>query len=519
MLIFMAIIIFVFVLYFGTDRGSRMANALAVVDGTLIGESEYYNEYSKMMDMVKARYGAALTADMLKQMNLKQLAYDTLINRQIIIAKAADLKIQVSDDELRQMITAMPALQTAGKFDNYKYQQLLRYNRLTSEDFEAGQKVNLAANKIETLIREGIKVSDQEVLDLYTLQSQKINLTFIQISAAGMSKQANPSMADLESYLKNNTSEFRVPEQVKIKYLYFAAGAFAPADVSPADVRDQYSRRKDTFKSKDGKSLSLEQARPLIIAELKQARGMQNASAEAKKAHDTIYQEDNFDAYAAKNNIPVQTIDFFPLNKPPLAFAAVKDLAQQLAAMHKNDISKALTTDSGYYVIRLEDKRASYTPQLKDIEKDVRESYLKSERDKMAAEEAAGMIEKLRKGDSLEKLAAAKGLAIQETGLFQPGSSIPKLGAHPEAAEMLLSLSLNQPYPEKPLSVNNAYVIFKLKDVSPLDTNDFAIKKEVYKKVATNLKRDEAMKAWLEGNKAAMIKSKRLKINKEAKDL
>ncbi len=33
MLVFMAIIIFVFVLYFGTDRGSRAANALAVVDG------------------------------------------------------------------------------------------------------------------------------------------------------------------------------------------------------------------------------------------------------------------------------------------------------------------------------------------------------------------------------------------------------------------------------------------------------------------------------------------------------
>jgi peptidyl-prolyl cis-trans isomerase D len=519
MLVFMAIIIFVFVLYFGTDRGSRAANALAIVDGVQISESEYYNEYSKMTDMVKARYGGALTADMLKQMDLKKVSYDNLINRQIIIAKANDLKLQVSDDELRQMITTMPALQTDGKFDNYKYKQLLRYNKLTAEDFEASQKVNLAAGKIETIIREGIKVSDQEVLDLYALQNQKINLDFVQISGADITRQANPSTSDLETYLKNNSNAFRVPEQVKIKYLYFATEMFSSAEISPSDIRDYYNRRKENYKSKDGKPMGMDEAKPMIIKELKQGRGMQNAFAEAKKAHDTIYQEDNFDAYATKNNLKVQVVDFFPLNKPPQAFASVKDLSEQLAGLQKNDISKVLTGDNGYYVIRMDDKKAAYTPKLKDIENDVRQSYLKSEQDKIAAEEAATAVEKLRKGESLDKLAQQKSFKMQETGLFQPGNVIPKLGSHPEAMEMILSLSLNHPYTEKPLKINNTHVIFKLKEMSTLDMKDFEAKKEIYRKVAMNLKKEEAMKSWLEGNKAAMIKAKRLKINKGAKDL
>jgi len=90
--------------------------------------------------MVRARYGAALTADMLKQMDLKKMAYDSLINRQIIIAKARDLKLQVSDDELRQMIMAMPAVQTDGKFDSSKYKQLLRYNKLTPKILKPARK-------------------------------------------------------------------------------------------------------------------------------------------------------------------------------------------------------------------------------------------------------------------------------------------------------------------------------------------------------------------------------------------
>lgn len=519
MLVFMGIIIFVFVLYFGTDRSMQTANALAVVDGYVVTESEYYNEYSKMTDMIRAQYGAALTADMLKQMDLKKIAYNNLINRQVIIARAKDMKMQVSDDELRQMIMAMPALQTNGKFDNDKYKQLLRFNRMTAEDFEAGQKVSLAAGKIETIILEGIKVSDQEVLDLYTLQNQKINLGFMAVAGSDVAGKINPTASDLENYLKHNGNAFRVSEQAKIQYLYFAGEAFSPAEISSSDIRDYYNRHKDSYKGKDGKPLAPEQAAPMIARDLKQSRGMQEAYLEAKKAHDAIYQEQNFDDYAAKHKLKTQTVDFFPLNKPPQSLASVKDLAQELASLQRKDISRVLGAGNGYFVIRLEDKKAAYTPQLKVIENDVRQAYLKSEKERVAAEEAASLLEKLRKGESMEKVAAAKGLKIQETGFFQPGNVIPKLGANPDAVNVLMSLSLSHPYPEKPMAIGNSQVILKLKDQSALDMTDFEAKKEIYRKVAMNLKREEAMKTWLEGNKEALMKEKRLKIHKELKDL
>jgi hypothetical protein len=48
---------------------------------------------------------------------------------------------------------------------------------------------------------------------------------------------------------------------------------------------------------------------------------------------------------------------------------------------------------------------------------------------------------------------------------------------------------------------------------------DFESKKDSYKKVFASIKREEAMQTWLEGNKMAMIKEKRINIKKEAKDL
>ncbi len=85
---------------------------------------------------------------------------------------------------------------------NVSIRQMLRYNRLSAEDFEALQKIDLMANKIESIVREGIKVSDREIYDIYVLQNQKINVNFVQISGKNVKKKITPTPAELENYLK-----------------------------------------------------------------------------------------------------------------------------------------------------------------------------------------------------------------------------------------------------------------------------------------------------------------------------
>lgn len=519
MYIILGIIIFVFVLYFGSNKAGRYAQAIAVVDGKIISEGEFLDEYGKLMDMARLRYGAKLTPEALKEMDLKKVAFDTLLNRQIIIAKAADLKVQVSDDELRKMIMSIPALQTDGIFDQRKYQQLLRYNKTSAEDFENMQKVDLTANKIETLIRDGIKVSDKEVVDFYAIQNQKINVNFIQVTATDIKKKIIPTQSELENHLKNNGKLFRKPEQVKIKYLSFNSGDFAPANISDSDLREYYNRNRDKYKVKDGRQLEFAEARSSVIKELMNSRGIQDAYAEAKKAHDTIYQEDNFDGYAVKNKLKINNLEFFPLNKAPREFASVKDLAAILVDLQKNEISKVIKTDNACYVVQMVDKKPSYLPKLSDIRDEVEKYFIQSEKQNMAEKEASSILTDLKKGNPLDKIAGEKGLKINETGLFQPGNIIPKVGISPEAAEAIIQLSANKPYPDKPFRINNAYLIFKFKDVGNIDQNDFEAKKDLYKKALTSFKREEIMQAWLLGNKEKMLKEGRIKIKKDIKEL
>jgi peptidyl-prolyl cis-trans isomerase D len=519
MYLILGIIIFVFVLYFGSNKAGRTAEAIAVVDGRIISEGEFQDQYGKLMDMTRLRYGAKLTPEALKEMGLKKIVYDSLLNRQIIISKSADLKVQVSDEELRKMIMSIPALQTDGVFDERKYQQLLRYNKTSAEDFENMQKIDLTANKIEALIRDGIKVSDKEIFDVYVLQNQKINLNFVQIAGTDIKKKITPTETELENYLKNNSKQFHKSEQVKIKYLSFTGNDFAPANTSDADLRDYYNRNRDKYITKSGKQLQFAEARGAVTKELMNLRGMQIAYTEAKKAHDTIYQEDNFEAYAAKNKLKINILDFFPLNKPPQELASAKELAAILMDLQKNEISPVIKTNNCYYIVRVVDKKASYLPKLSDIRNEVEKYFVESEKQNMAEKEANAILAGLKKGGTLDKITREKGLKINETGLFQPGNIIPKVGISREATQAITHLTSNKPYPDKPFRINNSYLIFKFKDASNIDRKDFEAKKDLYKKTFISIKREETMQTWLEGNKEGMIKEGRIKIKKDFKEL
>jgi peptidyl-prolyl cis-trans isomerase D len=257
----------------------------------------------------------------------------------------------------------------------------------------------------------------------------------VQISGKNVKKQITPTPAELESYLSNNSNLFRRPEQVKIKYLFFPSDVFSPGSISDSDVRDYYNRSKDKYRNKEGKQLSLADVKNAIIKEFKKTRGMQNAYKEAKKAHDVIYQEDNFDAYSNKNNLKVYNVEFFPLNKPPKEFTSMRDLAAVLLDLQKNEISKILVAENGYYLLKVLDKKPAYLPKFKDIENEVKNHFIENEMNMLAGREAQTILDRVKSGESFDKIAREKGLKINETGFFMPGNTIPKLGFNQDVAE------------------------------------------------------------------------------------
>ncbi|HOO40472.1 MAG TPA: SurA N-terminal domain-containing protein [Syntrophales bacterium] len=513
------LIIIVFALYFGSMGGQQTAEAIATVDGKAISYVEYEKEYQGLLEAAQQQFKGMLTNELIKSLNLKQRALDNLVNQAVIVRKADELGIKVTDEEVRNSILSFPGFQKDGVFREYLYQDLLRMNHLTPEEFEASHKRNILVEKIRELLQSGVFVTDREVFDLYRIRNEKISIQFVKLQAADMAKEISPTQSDLEAFLKQNGDRFRIPEQVRLKYLVFTASDMeSSANPAEIDITDYVAQQKDAWQRQNPK-LTDTAMRGMAIAELKKILGMKDASRKAKDAHDTIYQEENFDQFAAQNRCTVRSTDFFPLNNPPREFSGISDFTKNLLDLQKDEISPVMFDEHGYYVFQLLEKKPAHLPVLKEVEPTVRAMFVASESQRLVLQKAQAILDRLKKGEAWQKVCAEKGLTSSETGLFLPGEPIPQIGASEEISDSLLSLTVNAPYPEKPFVSGNSVYVIRFLARGNIDPADYEARKGNLKNGLLRFKQEDVIRSWLEANKAAMIKNGRLKINKDAKSL
>jgi len=515
----LGIIIIVFIFYFGSMGGSQKADALVTIDGKTISMADFQIQYQDLVEMYRQRFGGRMSEEFLKAMKLKEQVLDRMVYETILIKKAQDLHVDVSDEELKNAIAATPAFQKNGVFDEQQYRQMLRYNRMTPEDFETKQKKAMVVSKLEDLMQDGVTVADQELYNFYRTANEKISLVWARLPVKDLQNDIRPSAADLDKYLKDHSNEFRVPEQVKVKIARFTPQAFAGgAEVTDNEIQEAYSRYK-AQQGKSGKIEPLSAVKEKIIRDIKHGKGMRVAYDAAKKAHDTIYQQNNFDAYTTQNHLPTENTGFFPAKNPPPHLGSISDFAKIAFSLQKDEISKIMSSNSGYYIMKLEEKKTAYTPTTKEVEPELRRRYVEDESQRLARRDAEGLLGRMKAGERLKKIAGERKLAVAETGPFLPGAPPASLGSSPELRRTLFQLSEKKSYADQVFYHDGAFLLLEFKERSKVSDSDFANQKPALKDALLRIKKTEAIQSWMETTKAAMIKDGRMKFHKETKDL
>ena len=518
--ILLGIIIVVFIFYFGSTRWREKAEAIAIIDGRVIPYVEFHKNYLKLVDAYREQYKGALTDDILKSLNLKQQAYDNIINQAVILQKAKDLGIEVSEEEIKGSILSTPAFQRDGVFDERIYNQLLRQNKMTPADFEDSQRMLITTVKLEDVIQSAVKVSDKEVFDLYRLQNEKINVQYLSLSAKSYRQKISPRRADLESYLKEHENAFSVPDEIQIKYISFPGRNFTSSVTVPdAEATDYYTRNKDKFMKKGGSVAPFAEVRSRIVDALKQVHAMRVAALEAKKAHDEIYQKENFDEFAGKSGLRVNSTNYFSAKNPPQEFRQAHDFTRVAFGLQKDEISNVVSDDKAYYVLKLIARKPAHIPAFNEIEKEVERQYVEEESIRICKKDALDILDRLKKGEALTKISQEKGLKLEETGLFLPAFTMPKLGFSRDMSTALFQLSEKHPYPDTVYDIKGNFVIVKFKERGKLDLKDFEAKKVAIGTQLLRVKKSEVIVSWIMKNKEAMIKEGRLKFTKDIKDI
>ena len=136
----------------GDERGSDGSTVAATVNGTQISAQDYQMAYRNLYQFYQNLYSDKFNAAMEQQLQLPKTAIDQLVRMVLLEQEGNRLGVDVSRQELVDAIAKIPQFQKDGVFDRQTYVDVLNYQRLSPEGFEASQERALFTEKVEEQI-------------------------------------------------------------------------------------------------------------------------------------------------------------------------------------------------------------------------------------------------------------------------------------------------------------------------------------------------------------------------------
>src|SRR5512135_768859 len=110
--ILLGAIVVVFVFWGVGSWTSHQRGIIATVNGQSISQEDYRAAYNRLVDQARQNFGNSLSEDLLKSLQIPQMALDQLIDRALLRQAADRLKLEVTDEELAGAVRSVPAFQS-----------------------------------------------------------------------------------------------------------------------------------------------------------------------------------------------------------------------------------------------------------------------------------------------------------------------------------------------------------------------------------------------------------------------
>ena len=410
--------------FFGVDyyfRSGDRAGEVASVAGTPITQVEFDNALRAQENRMRQALGRNFDPAMFDNPEVRYSVLDGLIGQKLLQSEARRGRFNVSDDQVRQFISEIPAFQEEGKFSQARYEQLLAMQNPPKSPVEFAQDVRreLMLGPVQDAISGGNIVARTNVERYLGLLEQQREVAVAAIDADAYLKSVKIDDAAVKAFYDANPSAFQVPEEVKLEYVTLSPDTLgAQIDVDPAEVRKQYDANVRQY----GKPEEREAAH-ILIAVKPDASAEQKA--DAKKKAEEIAAE-------AKKN-PAQFGEMAKkFSQDPgsaqqggdLGFFArdgsmVKPFEDAVFSMKEGEIAGPIQTDFGWHVIKLVAVNPAKLQSFDEVKAQI-EQDLKRQKASRKFAEAAEQLQNLvyEQADSLQPVAKALNLTVQTSPLL-----------------------------------------------------------------------------------------------------
>jgi peptidyl-prolyl cis-trans isomerase D len=202
--------------------------------------------------------------------------------------------------------------------------------------------------------------------------------------------------------------------------------------------------------------------------------------------------------YAAENDIPVISTEYFSQEDPIPYIQGDEKLKQLVFSLQNKEISEVIEFDDDFYIIQVMDRKPSYLPEMDEVAGQVEadyKDYLATMEAKSAAER---YLEKLRQGNDWDELAEEMNMQPETTDFFTRLDFPENIGGIQGLNEAAFNLSENNRYPEAVFEGEEGVFVIRWEDKQGIDKEKYQEEKQRYADSIISSKRQVLYYSWLE---------------------
>jgi peptidyl-prolyl cis-trans isomerase D len=498
---FLLIICASMVTYLIPGIGSGVALERSGVVATVAGEDIRTDDVNRVVQnqMRQQRVSPEMAA-FYAQFITKQVVQQ-MIQRLEVKYAAHKMGLKVTDEELRDEMQngqlkqyLFPNGQWIGQD---KYEELLKENGTTVEEFEKSTREGMLTRKFFSAISGSAAVSPAEIEQAYKEKNLKVKFQYAVLNLDDISKTIKPTDAELNAFFATNKARYAnsIPEKRQVRYFQLSdKSAESNVTVDASDIQRYYSSHAEQYKVPERV-----RARHILITMPKagpDGKVDPKAVDEAKaKAQDIMKQAKapgaNFAELANKYSQDPGNKDAKGEGRGgELGWfghgAMVAEFDKAAFALSPGQVSDVVQTPFGFHVIQLEEKEAAKTKSVSDVKAEI-EPIVKAEKVSALLSKNANDAQDLASKQGIEKAAAKYGAQIVQSNPVARNDALPGVGAAPEVMTSIFgSTEKSGPqvarYPQ-------GFVVFEVTKVVPARTPSLD---EIKDKVTADFKSERA---------------------------
>lgn len=482
-----AFIISIFAVWGGAGRlgESRGANVLATVGKEKISSELYFQTLRQRLEIMKREF-KDLDQNFIQQLNIPQQILEQLVQQSLLLQAAQKMKIQVSDEEIREKIMAYPVFQKDNQFVGFEeYKRILDWNRIPVSDFEESLEKEILIEKVIKTLTTGIAVTEEEVRENYKKNNESAKLEYAVYDADKITLEEESPVQEIREFFEKNKDSFKIPERREASYVFISFDEMEKEiEIDDSQVENYYRENLARFSEPETTKVSRiflpygSKDRKLVLSE-------------AQYLYDRIDKGEDFGNLAKSHSKDEKAEDYG--NWGTFEWKRLSPSEQEeIGKLSEGQISSPVELEDGVSLLKVTEKKPPIQKTLDEVKERIIDT-LKDQNVRILAEKKISQLEKrAEKEKSLDTAAQKEGLKIHSTGLVKESQAIDEID--PSGSLSLSLFKLQEKEFTSPVYTYKGVVLAQLNKIDPPRPALFEeVQEEVRKKFKEQAKKKRAI--------------------------